>query len=76
MLTNRTPRSIMRRASRQARANDGLVGSHAVQLERRLAFAAQVHQLRSGGLQPKGHLVGGDARGDFRIADGSQAGGD
>ena len=27
MLTNRTPRSIIRRASRQARANDGLSGS-------------------------------------------------
>ena len=57
MLTNRTPRSIIRRASRQARANEGLSGSAPYSRQRRLALALQVHQLGGRGLQPEGHLV-------------------
>ena len=40
----------------------------AVQVERRLALAAGVHQLRGAGLHPVRHLVGVDPRGDFRVA--------
>ncbi len=42
----------------------------AVQVERRLRLARQVDQLRGAGLHPVGHLVGGDPRGDLRVAGG------
>ena len=83
MLTNRTPRSTRRRASRQLVAKSrywpgppsrltligGVVAIDAVHVERLLRFAPKVVQLESGGLHPEGQLVVGDAAGDFGIAD-------
>ena len=69
MLMNRTPRSTIRRASKQARANDGLAGSTPYMSSVACDSLLQIHQLRRRGLQAKGHLVRGDARGDFGIAD-------
>ena len=48
----------------------GFVRIGAVHRQGRLALALQVHQLGGGGLQPEGHLVGGDAGGDLGVADG------
>ena len=50
-----------------------LVRVGAVHLQRVLALAVQVHQLGGRRLQAEGHLVGGDARGDLRIAVPGQA---
>ncbi len=46
-----------------------LVGIGSVHFERGAALAAEVHQLGSRGLQPVGHFVRRDPRGDFGIAD-------
>ena len=51
----------------------GLGGIATVQLQCFFAFAAQISELRRAGLQAKGHFIGSDARGDFRITDGAEA---
>ena len=50
-----------------------LAGIAAIQRQRLGRLVGEVHQLRRRGLQPVRHLVGGDARGDLRIAVGRQA---
>ena len=82
-LTNRTPRSTSRRASRQLVANDVIHARaaaaaapcparrpvDAVRVERLLRLARQIDQLRRGRLHAEGQFVGGDAAVDLRIAD-------
>ena len=82
MLTNRTPRSTSRRASRQFVAKSrywpgppsrltliGGVGAlHAVHVERLLRFLRQIVQFQRRRLHPKRQFIGGDAAGDFRVA--------
>ena len=59
-------------ASKQLLANDGLPGS-APYISRVPLSSSQVDQFRRTRLHPIGHLVGRDARGDFRIAGVGQA---
>ena len=54
-------------------ANDGLPGFGAVEVERFLRFAREVHQLRGARLHAVRHFVGGNPRGDFAVARVGQA---
>jgi hypothetical protein len=49
-------------------AKETAPGWGAVQVERLLVLAGQVDELRGAGLHAVGHLVGGDAGGDLRVA--------
>ena len=73
--TNRTPRSAIRRASRQLRAYPPSVAlwpvsSNAVAASVSFDSLRQVGQLGHAALHAERHLVLGDARVDFRVAEG------
>ena len=69
--TKRTPRSAIRRASRQLRAKppSAPVSSMPYRSQDVLRLVGQVGQLRHRGLHAVGHLVLGDARVDLRVAE-------
>ena len=50
----------------------GLVRVAAVEFEGFLGFRAEVHEFRCGRLEPEGHFVVGEARGDFGVAFGGE----